>query len=143
MAWAEVRFWCALLTCRSPESACDENTSANIAASQQVDRITALSRFIIFILFLRASAADSLVTFTELQLTLCNSASARRYCSRSWKKGKQNHCEKRPGRWKASRYAYGHSSPFTLVHFAIARARHLNALPPAAGTREFLSRVPA
>src|SRR5437773_6653649 len=91
--WAEVCFWCAALMCLSPDSACDKNTVANVVASKEAIRTSAFNRFIVLflVLVLNVLGGSRFQFFidTEPQLTICESASGRRYCPGTSEKRKQ------------------------------------------------------
>src|SRR6266481_9831178 len=56
--WAVGFFCCVVVTRLLPGSACDRNTMAKIAVVQKVSRAIAFNRFMVLLLFLRASVVD-------------------------------------------------------------------------------------
>jgi hypothetical protein len=56
----------------SSDSARDENSSANVAASQKVTRTPALDRFMVFLLMCANVLGFSFYIDAESQLTLCD-----------------------------------------------------------------------
>jgi hypothetical protein len=44
--------------CLLPDSACEENTSANVAPSEKISRTAAIKGFMVLLLFLCASVVD-------------------------------------------------------------------------------------